>query len=183
VAELVYTAIASLDGFVADEDGTFDWSAPDPQVHTFINDLERPIGTYLYGRRIYEVMSAWESVRTGEPALVDYARLWRAADKIVYSRTLPAVTTGRTSLERAFDPGAVRRIKDDADREISVAGPTLAGAALAAGLVDEIRLFLSPILVGGGLAALPRGTRHRLALLDSRRFDAGVQYLRYRVEQ
>jgi dihydrofolate reductase len=181
MSELVYTAITSLDGYVADEEGTFDWSVPDAQVHRFVNDLERPIGTYLYGRRMYEVMGAWETVGDGDPVTADYAQIWRAADKVVYSRTLATVTTARTRLERDFDAAAVARLKRVADRQISVAGPTLAAAAIAPSLVDEIRLFVNPVLVGGGLPALPRGVRCRLTLLDARRFDAGVQYLRYRV--
>jgi dihydrofolate reductase len=181
VARLIYSAIASLDGYVADAEGTFDWSAPDEEVHAFVNDLERPIGTYLYGRRMYDVMVAWETMPlAGEPpAMRDFAEIWRAADKVVYSRTLDAPASARTRVEREFDPEAVRRMKEEADRDISVGGPELAGQALAAGLVDEVGLFLCPIAVGGGTRALPAGVRVPLALREERRFANGVVYLRY----
>jgi dihydrofolate reductase len=181
VAKLVYSAIASLDGYVADEDGRFDWSMPDEEVHAFVNDLERRIGTHLYGRRLYEVMVAWETLESDEPVMRDYAEVWRSADKVVYSRTLGAVASERTRLEREFDPDEVRRIKTAAARDISVGGPELAGQSLRAGLVDEINLFLSPVIVGGGKRALPDAVRCELELLDERRFGNGVVHLHYGV--
>jgi dihydrofolate reductase len=182
VAKLVYAAIASLDGYVADVDGKFDWAAPDEEVHAFVNELERPIGTYLYGRRMYEVMAVWETlpVEDEPPVMRDYARLWRAADKIVYSRTLDSVSTPKTLLERDFDPEAVRNLKERAASDVGVGGPGLAAEALAAGLVDEISLFLTPAIVGGGTRALPDGLRIDLELLEERRFASGVVYTRYR---
>jgi dihydrofolate reductase len=184
VARLIYSAIASLDGYVADEQGNFEWAAPDEEVHAFVNDLERPIGTYLYGRRMYDVMAAWETMPTdaGQPAAMrDFAQIWRAADKVVYSTTLENASTARTRLEREFDADAVRRMKATADRDLSVGGPGLAGHALKAGLVDELQLFLVPAVVGGGTRALPDGVGLDLDLLDERRFGSGVIYLRYRV--
>ena len=184
MAKLIYSAITSLDGYVADEHGNFDWSAPDEEVHAFVNDLERPVGTYLYGRRTYDVMRYWETAPTSgdEPAVVrDFAGIWQAADKIVYSRTLEAVSSAKTRLERDFDPEAVRQLKASADRDLSVGGPSLAGQALEAGLVDEIHLFLNPVLVGGGNPALPDGVPAQLELLDERRFGSGVVHLHYRV--
>ncbi len=183
MARLLYTAIASLDGYVADADGRFDWSVPDAEVHACVNERERPIGTYLYGRRLYDVMSAWDSVPTdrGDEHLRDYAALWQAADKVVFSRSLASVTTPRTQLLREFDPHVVRRLKDEAERDLSVGGPEIAGQALWAGLVDEIGLFLSPAIVGGGTRALPDGVRLDLALQEERRFGNGVVLLRYRV--
>jgi dihydrofolate reductase len=183
MAKLVYAAIASLDGYVADEDGNFDWAAPDEEVHAFINDLERSVGTYLYGRRIYEVMRYWETAPTegDEPAAArDYARIWQAADKVVYSTTLDAPTTARTRIAPAFDPEAVRRMKAAADRDLSVGGPGLAAQAIRAGLVDEWHLFLTPVLVGGGNPALPDRARVELELVDERRFGGGVVHLHYR---
>jgi dihydrofolate reductase len=179
MAKLIYTAIASLDGYVADEDGQFDWATPDDEVHAFVNDLERPIGTYLYGRRLYEVMAAWETIDDNAPVTQDYAELWRAADKIVYSRTLETVATARTRLERDFDPGAISRLKASAARDLSVGGPTLAAHAFAGGLVDEVSLFVVPVIVGGGQRALPTDVRLPLSLLDERRFASGVVHLRY----
>jgi dihydrofolate reductase len=183
VARLRYTAITSLDGYVADADGRFDWSAPDEEVHAFVNDLERPVGTYLCGRRLYEVMVAWETMDlAGEPEVMrDYAQLWRAADKVVYSTTLEAASSARTRIEREFDPGAIRRMKATVERDISVGGPGLAAHALRAGLVDEVCQFVSPVVVGGGTPFLPDGIRLRLQLLDERRFGNGVVFLRYRV--
>jgi dihydrofolate reductase len=180
MAELIYMAIVSLDGYVADEDGNFDWAEPNEEVHAFVNDLERPIGTYLYGRRLYEVMVAWETIADQEPFMRDYAEIWRAADKIVYSRTLETVASERTRIERGFDPDAVKQFKEAADREISIGGPTLAAEAIRAGLVDEIGLFLSPTVVGGGTRALPDDVRLPLELVDERRFNNGTVYLRYR---
>ena len=178
MARLIYTAIASLDGYVADEDGSFDWAAPDEEVHSFVNDLERAAGTFLLGRRMYEVMVAWETMDDPAPVMRDFAGIWRAADKVVYSRTLEAPSSARTRIERDFDPAAVRDMKGALERDISVGGPNLGAQALAAGLVDECRLFLTPVVVGGGNAALPAG--QRLELLDQRRFGGGVAYLRYR---
>jgi dihydrofolate reductase len=180
MADLIYTAITSLDGYIADEEGNFDWGEPSEEVHTFVNDLERPIGTHLYGRRLYDVMVAWETIADEQPFVQDYARIWRAADKIVFSRSLETVTSERTRIERSFDPDAIREMKASADKDISIGGPTLAAHAFGAGLVDEVRLFLAPIIVGGGTGALPDGVRLPLELLDERRFDNGMVYLRYR---
>jgi len=180
VAKLIYSAIASLDGYVADADGAFDWSAPDEEVHAFVNDLERPVGTYLYGRRMYEVMVAWETIDDESPVARDFAELWRAADKIVYSRTLEAVASARTRIERAFEPEAIGRMKASAARDIGVGGSELAGQALKAGLVDELHLFLTPFVVGGGKPALPDHLRLELELLDERRFANGTVHLHYR---
>src|SRR4051794_4197401 len=180
MARLIYSAIASLDGYVNDEDGRFDWSAPDEEVHAFVNDAERPVGTYLYGRRMYDVMAVWQTMSMeGEPAVMrDYAEIWRAAEKVVFSRSLEAPRTPRTRIERAFAPAAVRALKDGAAAALSIGGPELAGQALAAGLVNEVRLFLSPVAVGGGTPALPRGARFDLELIDERRFDNGVVHVR-----
>jgi len=186
MAKLVYSAIASLDGYVTDEDGGFDWAAPDEEVHKFVNDLERPLGTYLYGRRMYGTMMFWETAGDGpdDPAFVrDFAEIWQAADKIVYSRTLEAPATPRTRLEREFDPGAVRQLKVDAERDISVGGAELAAQAFALGLVDECHLLLVPVSVGGGTPALPRDQRVDLELLSERRFASGVVHLHYKVRQ
>ena len=172
---LAYSAITSLDGYIADADGRFDWSAPDEEVHAFVNDLERPTGTWLLGRRLYEVLSAWETMDDPEPVMRDFAQIWRAADKVVYSRTLAEPSTARTRIEREFDPEAVRRM----DGQLSIGGAELAGQAIRAGLVDELRLFVSPVVVGGGTAALP-DVRWDLELLEERRFGNGVVYLRYR---
>jgi dihydrofolate reductase len=179
MAKLIYSAIASLDGYVADEDGRFDWAAPAEDVHAFVNDLERPVGTYLYGRRMYEVMAAWETIDDPAPVMRDFAEIWRAADKVVYSKTLDAVFTARTRLERDFDPEAVRRLKATAHSDISVGGPELAAQAIAAGLVDELHLFLTPVVVGGGTRGLPNTVRVELELLDERRFGNGVVHLHY----
>src|SRR3989449_2956976 len=164
MAKLIYSAIASLDGYVADEDGNFDWAAPDEEVHTFVNDLERPVGTYLYGRRMYEVMVAWETMPLADqpPFVQDFAQIWQAADKIVYSRTLETVSSARTRIERAFDPEAVRRMKAPAGRDITVGGPDLAAQAIKAGLVDECHLFVAPIVVGRGKQCLPDDVRLKL---------------------
>ena len=184
MAKLIYSAIASLDEYVADERGKFDWAAPSEEVHAFVNDLERPIGTYLYGRRMYEVMRYWETAPTtgsGTREMLDYANIWKAAEKVVYSKSLESVTTAKTRLERRFDAAAVRRMKAEASRDLSVGGPHLAAEALDAGLVNEIHLFLTPIIVGGGNRALPDGVRMGLELLDHRRFENGVMHLHYRV--
>jgi dihydrofolate reductase len=183
VAKLIYSAIASLDGYVADVNGNFDWAVPDEEVHSFINDLERPVGTYLYGRRMYETMVGWETDPTladQSPLMRDFAEIWQAADKIVYSRTLEAVSTSRTWIERDFDPEAVRQIKALAGRDLIVGGPELAAQAFKAGLVDECHLFVAPVVVGGGKRSLPDNVRLKLELLDERRFDSGMVYLYYR---
>ena len=181
MARLIYSAIASLDGYTADEAGNFGWAAPDAEVHAFVNDLERDVGTHLYGRRMYETMAVWETMDvSAEPDVMrEYAEIWRAADKIVYSRTLAAPATPRTRVEREFDPGAVRRMKEAAGRDLSVGGPGLAAHALRAGIVDEIQLVVVPAVVGGGTRALPDGLRADLDLLDEHRFAGGAVYLRY----
>jgi dihydrofolate reductase len=184
MGKLIYSAIASLDGYVEDEAGSFDWAAPDEEVHRFVNDLERPVGTYLYGRRMYETMTYWETALAvpDQPAFIrDFAEIWQAAEKVVYSTTLDAVSTARTRISREFDAEAVRRAKQSAEHDLTVGGSDLAGQALAAGLVDELQLLLSPVVVGGGKPALPNGVRVALGLLDERRFGNGVVYLRYRV--
>ena len=184
MAKLIYSSITSLDGYVADESGNFDWAAPDEEVHAYVNDLERPVGTYLYGRRMYQTMLFWETAHTlagASPAERDYTQLWQAADKVVYSTTLGRVSTARTRLERRFDPEAIRAMKAEASRDLSVAGATLAASALAAGLVDELHLFLTPVLVGGGRRSLPEGVRLNLELVNERRFRSGVVHLHYRV--
>jgi dihydrofolate reductase len=185
VARLLYASITSLDGYVADADGSFAWSAPDEEVHAFINDTQRKIGTYLYGRRLYEVLQAWETMDVAdEPEVMqDYARIWRAADKIVYSTTLPTVSTARTRLERAFDVETVRSLKQSSDHDLLVGGPGLAATALRAGLVDEIRQIVVPEVVGGGTAFLPPGLALGLTLLDERRFSNGTVHLAYEVRR
>jgi dihydrofolate reductase len=182
VARLIYSAITSLDGYVADAAGNFDWAAPDDELHSFVNDLERPVGTYLYGRRMYEVMAFWETAHTlaDQPAAIqDYARIWQAADKIVYSTKLEKTSTARTRLEREFDPDAIRRMKAQARTDISVGGPHLAAQAIKAGLVDAYHLFINPVVIGGGNPALPDGAHVKLDLMDEIRFESGVVYLHY----
>ena len=185
MAKLTYAAIASLDGYVEDEEGRSDWAMPDEEVHAFVNDLERPIGTYLYGRRMYETMVFWETAstaRTDEPAVFwDYAGIWRAAEQIVYSRALQTVSSARTRIEREFEPDAVRRLKLSSTADIAIGGAELAGHAIGAGLVDECHLFLCPTVVGGGKRALADHVRAQLELLDERRFRNGVVHLHYRV--
>jgi dihydrofolate reductase len=186
MAKLIYSAIASLDGYVADEDGNFDWAVPDEEVHAFINDLERPLGTYLYGRRMYETMLGWETDPTladRSPPMRDFAQIWQAADKIVYSKTLEAVDTARTRIERDFDPEAVRQMKALAGRDLIVGGPELAAQAFKAGLVEECHLFAVPMVVGGGKRSLPDNVRLKLELLDERRFGSGMVYLYYRTRR
>ena len=177
---LIYSMIASLDGYVEDESGNFHWAAPDEEVHAFVNELERPIGTFLYGRRMYETMVAWETMDDEHPVMRDFAELWRAADKIVYSRSLESASSARTRIERDFDADAVRQLKEAAQADIGIGGPELAGQAIAAGLVDECHLILVPVLVGGGKRAFPDGVRVDLELLDERSFAGGAVYLRYR---
>ena len=183
MAKLIYSAIASLDGYIEDEDGKFDWAEPDEEVHGFVNDLERPVGTYLLGRRMYEVLVYWEdppALADQPPFIRDFAEIWRAADKIVYSKTLKTVSSARTRIERAFDPEAVRQLKAAAGRDLTVGGPALAARAFEAGLVDELHLLVVPIVVGGGKRSLPDHVRSELELLDERRFGNGVVHLRYR---
>jgi dihydrofolate reductase len=181
VAKLIYSAIASLDGYIEDEAGNFDWAAPDEEVHRFVNDLERPVGTYLYGRRMYDVMRYWETSADEAPHMRDFAEIWRAADKIVYSKTLETPASARTRIERDFEPEAVRRLKAQAERDLTIGGPELAAQALGAGLVDELQLFLAPVVVGGGKPFLPAAARLQLELLDERRFGNGTVYLNYGV--
>ena len=180
VAKLTYTSLASLDGYIADANGNFDWAEPDAEVHAFVNDLDRSVGTYLLGRRMYEVLSVWDTIQDDHPAIADFADIWRSTDKIVYSSTLDSVSTARTRLERTFDPDTVAAMKASADRDLSIGGPTLAARAIAAGLVDEWNLFLSPVVVGGGTSAFPAGSSVELTLEDERRFSNGTVYLRYR---
>lgn len=183
MARLIYSTLESLDGYVADEDGGFDWAMPDESVHVFFNELERSVGTYLYGRRMYEVMAVWETLDTsGEapPYIEDYAAIWRAADKIVYSTTLERVATPRTRIARTFDPEEVRRLKATSARDISIGGPTLAAQAILAGLVDEYQLVVASVMVGGGTRSLPDGVRLDLELVSERRFQNGMVYLAYR---
>jgi dihydrofolate reductase len=185
MAKLIYSAITSLDGFVADVDGNFDWAEPDEEVHSFVNDLERPVGNYLYGRRMYEVMVYWETADTlpDQPAFIrDFAQIWQAADKIVYSKTLETVSSARTRIEQDFDPEAVRQLKESSERDLTVGGPDLAAQAIKAGLVDELQLFVNPVVVGGGNQSLPENVHVELELLDQRRFRNGVVYLQYRTK-
>jgi dihydrofolate reductase len=182
VAKLIYSAIASLDGYIEDAQGKFDWARPDEEVHTFVNDLERQVGTYLYGRRMYETMVYWENppgLADQPPFIRDYAEVWREAEKVVYSRTLEAVSSASTRIEREFDPEAVRQMKSSAERDISVGGPNLAARAIEAGLVDELHLFAVPAVVGAGKRWLPDDVRMKLELLDERRFANGTVHLHY----
>jgi dihydrofolate reductase len=183
MARLLYMAITSLDGYVADEKGNYEWAMPDDEVFSFVNDFERPVGTYLYGRRLYEEMVGWETshTRAGQPPLMlDFAQMWQAADKVVYSRSLEAVSTARTRIERNFDPAAVRQMKTRAGRDLTVGGPDLAAQAMKTGLVDECHLLISPVVVGSGKKALPSDAHLQLELLDERRFGNGVVHLHYR---
>jgi dihydrofolate reductase len=182
MARLIYSNLMSLDGYINDAEGGFDWAMPDEAVHAFVNELHRPVGTYLYGRRLYDVMLAWETWDTTDesPVTKDWANDWRATDKVVYSTTLESVASGRTRLERTFDPDAVRQLKASADRDLAVGGPDLAGQAFRAGLVDDLHLFASPVVVGGGTRALPDGVRLDLELVHERRFGNGVVYTHYR---
>ena len=183
MAKLIYVANVSLDGYIEDEHGNFDWTAPDEEVFAFITDLVRSVGTYLYGRRLYETMAVWETDATlaaqSEP-MADFAKVWQAADKVVYSTTLQAASTARTRLERSFDPDAVGDIKRSATTDLTVGGANLAAHAFKSGLIDECHLFIRSVVVGGGKPALPRDTRAELELVDERRFTSGVVYLRYR---
>ena len=182
MADLVYGAITSLDGYVADRQGRWDWSVPDAEVHAFVNDMMRPVGTHLYGRRMYEVLVAWETIDDPEPLMRDFAEIWRGAEKIVYSTTLQDVSSARTRIERAFDVEAVRELKRSSERDVTIGGPQLAAQAFAAGLVDRVQLILSPVIVGGGTRALPGGVRADLELVDERRFSNGAVHLDYRAQ-
>jgi dihydrofolate reductase len=181
MARLIYSAIASLDGFIADDHGNFDWAAPDEEVHAFVNDLTRSVGTHLLGRRMYEVMVYWETVTSADhPVEKDFALIWRDADKIVYTKTLESASSARTRIERDFDPDAIREMLAQSDRDISVGGPELAAQAIRAGLVDEYQLFLTPIIIGRGNHWLPDDVRVPLDLRDVHRFSSGVVYVNYR---
>jgi dihydrofolate reductase len=184
VAKLIYSAITSLDGYIEDAEGKFDWAAPDEQVHAFVNDLQRPVGTYLYGRRMYQTMVFWErppDLAAQPPVAQDFAAIWQAADKIVYAKTLQTVRSAKTRIEQEFDAEAVGQLKANAARDLTVGGPELAAQAIEAGLVDEYQLFLVPVAVGGGKRWLPgNGVRVNLELLDERRFRNGTVYLHYR---
>jgi dihydrofolate reductase len=185
MAKLIYSAIASADGYIEDATGSFDWGAPDDELLRFVNDLERPVGTHLYGRRMYETMLYWETAHTvpGQPSSVrEFTGIWQAAEKIVFSTTLESVSSARTRIERTFDPGVVRQLKSATERDMTVGGADLAGHAIKAGLVDELQLFLVPAIVGGGKQALPHGAHMDLELLDTRRFAGGAVYLRYRTK-
>lgn len=184
MGSLIYLMLMSLDGYIEDSTGSFDWAEPDAEVHTFVNDLSRPVGTHLYGRRMYEVMSAWQTLGTApddEPHIADFGRIWRAADKVVYSSTLEVVGTPRTRLEPRFEADAVRSLKASSDRDLSIGGPELAAQAFQAGLIDTVHLFVTPVAVGGGKAALPKGSRVDLELESTRRFGNGMAHLQYAV--
>jgi dihydrofolate reductase len=186
MANLIYSAISSLDGYIEDPDGKFEWAMPDEEVHSFINNLERAAGTYLYGRRMYETMMVWETdpnLAAESPLMRDFAEIWQAANKIVYSRTLETISTRKTQLEQTFDPEAIRQLKAAGEHDILIGGPELAAHAFRAGLIDECQLFLTPIIVGGGKSALPDNVRLELELLAERRFGNGTVYLRYRTRQ
>jgi dihydrofolate reductase len=186
MAHLIYSAISSLDGYIEDMNGNFDWAAPDEEVHGFINDLERSAGTHLYGRRMYETLMVWETdpnLAADSPLMRDFAEIWQAADKFVYSRTLEAVSTRKTQLERTFDPDTIRQLKEAVEQDILIGGPELAAYAFRSGLIDECHLFLTPIIVGGGKPCLPANVRLELELLEERRFGNGMVFLRYRTRQ
>jgi len=183
MAKLIYVTPASLNGYIADETGDFDWAAPDEEVHAFINDIVRPMGTYLYGRKMYQTMAVWETpdvIRGRTPVILDFARIWQAADKIVYSKSLDTVSTRKTRLEREFDPQVVRGLMSQLHHDVAVGGPTLAAHAIRAGLVDEYHMFVAPVIIGGGKPILPGNVRATLELMDERRFENGMVYLRYR---
>ena len=183
---LIYLTNVSLDGYIEDASGRFDWSVPDEELHQFFNDLTRPIGTFLYGRRLYDSMAVWETdpgFAADNAVTAEFAEVWQAADKVVYSTTLDAPRTTRTRLERTFDPAAVRDLKAAATRDLTVGGANLAGQALRADLVDEVQLVVHPVVVGGGKPALPDGVRADLTLLEERRFAGGHVYLRYGVRR
>jgi dihydrofolate reductase len=182
MAKLIYSAIASADGYVEDASGAFDWAAPSEELFSFINDLERPVGTYLYGRRMYQTMLYWETADTlpDQPSSArEFTGIWQAAEKVVFSKSIESVSSARTRIERNFDPDVVRQLKSATEQDMTVAGADLASQAIKAGLVDELQLFLVPVIVGGGKQALPNGVRWDLELLDTRRFPCGAVYLRY----
>ena len=186
MARLIYFTIASLDGYIEDADGRFDWAAPSDEVHSFVNDVARPVGTYLYGRRMYETMQVWETdpgFASGPPVAADFASIWQSAEKIVYSRTLPEVSTPGTRLEREFDADAVRALKAGATRDLAVGGATLAAHAIRAGLVDEYDLLIAPVIAGGGNPLLPGKVRVGLELVAERRFANGLVHVRYRAKR
>jgi dihydrofolate reductase len=186
MARLIYSAISSLDGYIEDRDGNFDWAMPDEEVHRFINDLERTAGTYLYGRRMYETMMVWETdpdLAADSPLTQDFAQIWQAAAKIVYSKSLAAASTRNTQIERNFNPEAIKQLKKTAQQDISIGGAELAAHAFRAGLIDECHLFLIPIIVGGGKPCLPDNVRLNLDLLAERRFSNGTVYLHYQAMQ
>jgi dihydrofolate reductase len=181
---LIYSAIASLDGYVEDASGGFAWAEPAEDVFRFLNDQERSVHTYLYGRRMFETMAAWEATPVDESVpdfIRDFTELWRSADKVVYSRSLQSVSTSKTRIEREVDPQAVQRLKEEASGDLTVGGPDLAGQMLAAGLVDELHLYATPVIVGGGKPWLPSRVNVRLELLDARSFASGFVFVRYRV--
>jgi dihydrofolate reductase len=183
MAKLIYSAITSLDGYIEDVEGNFDWGAPDEEVFSFVNDLERSVGTYLYGRRMYETMVYWETAQAlaDQPDCVrDFTEIWQSADKIVYSMSLETVSSARTRLEREFDPSVIQEMKSTLERDVTVSGPNLAAQAFKAGLVDECQLFLTPVVVGGGKPALPDNVHLQLELLSQCHFRSGVVFLRYR---
>lgn len=184
MARLLFATLASLDGYIADPEGNFDWAAPGEQVHAFVNDLMRSVGTHLYGRRTYDVMRYWDAPPASEwspPAVRDFAAIWQAADKVVYSRTLPEVSDRRARIERDFRPEQIRELKEGAVADLAIGGPELAAHAFRAGLVDDCHLFVVPWLVGGGTRAFPEGLREPLRLADQRRFDDGTVYLHYQL--
>ena len=184
MGELIYSMITSLDGYVSDADGNFGWGAPEEESHSFVNELSKSIGTYLYGRRMYETMVYWETAHlepNAPPFILEYARIWQATEKIVYSTTLNEVATARTRIERTFDPEAIRQLKAESELDISVDGPNLAAQAIRAGLVDEYQPYVGPAIVGGDNRFFPDGVRADLELLDERRFGNGVLWLRYGV--
>jgi dihydrofolate reductase len=186
MARLIYSAISALDGYTEDMEGNFDWAAPDEEVHGFINNLERTAGTHLYGRRMYETLMVWETdpnLAAESPITRDFAEIWQAANKIVYSRTLQAASTRKTRLERNFDPEAIRQLKETVEQDILIGGPELAAHAFRSGLIDECHLFLIPIIVGGGKPSLPGNVRLELELLEEHRFSNGTVFLRYRTRQ
>ena len=186
MAHLIYSAISSLDGYIEDTDGNFDWAMPDEEVHKFVNNLERGAGTHLYGRRMYETLMVWETdpnLAAESPLMRDFAEIWQAADKIVYSRTLETVSTRKTRIEQTFDPETIRQLKETAEQDILIGGPGLAAHAFRSGLIDECHLFLTPVLVGGGKQSLPDDVRLELELLEERRFSNGMVFLRYRARQ
>ena len=182
MAKLIYTATTSLDGYIEDSEGKLDWAEPSDEVHRFINDLERPVGIYLYGRRMYETMAGWEtdpSLAATSPVMKDYAEIWQAADKIVFSKTLPEIITTRTRIERNFNPEQLRQLKTNSERNLGMGGSALAGEAFAAGLIDELHLFLSPVMIGAGKPAFSSKAKLNLRLLEEHRFENGTMYLRY----